>query len=61
MKTKIPIHLFLRFSDSHIKDGDTITKHNKVITRKGAIWLGKMRSPIAQRHFDILNQEEPMN
>jgi hypothetical protein len=57
MKTKTPVHLLLRFSDSLLKDGDTITKHNKVIARDGAVWFANMGSSVAQRHIDVFNEQ----
>jgi hypothetical protein len=55
MKNKSPSHLLLRFSDSLLKSGDTIAYHNLVIEREGAVWFGKMGSPVSQDSIDILN------
>jgi len=57
MNTKKPVHLLLRFSDLLLKDGDTITEHNKVIESEGAVWFGKMGSSVAQRHIDVFNEQ----
>jgi hypothetical protein len=57
MKTEKPVHLLLRFSDSLLKDGDTVTEHNKVIESEGAVWFGKMGSPVSQNHIDRLNKQ----
>ena len=57
MNTKKQVHLLLRFSDSLLKDGDTITEHNKVISSEGAVWFGKMGSPVSQNHIDRLNKQ----
>ena len=57
MKTKSPIHLLLRFSDSLLKEGDTIEEHNQVIQRQGVVWFGKMGSTVSQSHIDILNEQ----
>ena len=55
MKTKTPVHLLLRFSDSLLKDGDTIQEHNEVVGQEGAVWFGKMGVTVSQNHIDILN------
>jgi len=57
MKTKSPTHLLLRFSDSILKDKDTITEHNQVIQRSGAVWFGKMGAPVAQHQVDVMMQQ----
>ena len=57
MKTEQPIHLLLRFSDSLLKDGHTISEHNLVVTCEGAVWFGKMGSPVSQVHIDRLNEQ----
>ena len=53
MNTKSPVHLLLRFSDSLLKDGDTIEEHNQVVNRDGAVWFGKMGSTVSQNQIDI--------
>lgn len=50
-----PIHLLIRFSDNLFKVGDVIYMHNEVINRQGAVWFGKLGTPIAQRHIDKIN------
>jgi len=57
MKNKAPIHLLLRFSDSLLKEGDTIDEHNQVIQREGVVWFGKMGSTVSQSRIDILNEQ----
>jgi len=57
MKTKTAIHLLVRFSDSLLRDRDTISEHNHVIKREGAVWFGKMGATVAQRHIDVLNNQ----
>jgi hypothetical protein len=57
MTTKSPIHLLLRFSDSRLKEGDTIAAHNAVVQGHGAVWFGKMGSPVSQLHIDELNEQ----
>jgi len=57
MTTKSPKHLLLRFSDTLLKSGDTITAHNQVIQHEGAVWFGKMGSPVSQHNMDILNDQ----
>lgn len=57
MNPKPPIHLLLRFSDSLLKEADTIENHKEVIQRAGAVWFGKMGSPISQHYMDILNDQ----
>jgi hypothetical protein len=54
---KKPIHLLIRFSDSRLKDGDTIQAHNEVIQKEGAVWFGKMGSTVSQNHIDRLNNQ----
>jgi len=54
---KNPRHLLLRFSDSLLKDGDTIEAHNEVIAREGAVWFGKMGSTVSQNHAEVFNQQ----
>jgi len=55
MKTEQPVHLLLRFSDSLLKQGDTICEHNQVVSREGAVWFGKMGASVSQIYIDILN------
>jgi hypothetical protein len=57
METKSPIHLLLRFSDTLLKEGDTIGEHNQVVSREGAVWFGKMGSPVSQHHIDLFNKQ----
>jgi hypothetical protein len=57
MNHKPPIHLLLRFSDSLLKDKDTIEEHNNIVQRYGSVWFGKMGSPVSQANIDILNQQ----
>jgi hypothetical protein len=57
MKMEKPVHLLLRFSDSLLKQGDTIHEHNQVIAREGAVWFGKMGSPVSQNHIDTFNKQ----
>jgi hypothetical protein len=57
VKNNQPIHLLLRFSDSLLKDGDTIIEHNEVINREGAVWFGKLGSPVSLNHIDRLNDQ----
>jgi len=57
MKTKTPVHILLRFSDSLLKSGDTIEKHNQVVNREGAVWFGKMGATVSQYHIDLLNEQ----
>ena len=60
MKEKPPIHLLLRFSNNIYK-GDTIAAHQEVINQYGAVWFGKMGSPVSQVHVDKLNQQVDEN
>lgn len=57
MKPKKPVHLLVRFADSFLKEGDTIENHKKVIEHEGAVWFGKMGSPVSQNHIDTLNMQ----
>ena len=57
MKPNPPIHLLVRFSDSLLKDRDTIEQHNRVVEQQGAVWFGKMGSPVSQHHIDRLNEQ----
>jgi hypothetical protein len=57
MKPTSPIHLLLRFSDTRLKEGETISAHQAVIECEGAVWFGKMGSPISQIRIDALNQQ----
>ena len=57
MKSQPNIHLLIRFSDTLIKTGDTISAHNAVVSQAGAVWFGKMGSTIRQEAFDRLNQQ----
>jgi hypothetical protein len=47
----------LRFSDSLLKDKDTISEHNDLAERSGAVWFGKMGSPVSQNNIDRLNEQ----
>ena len=51
MKSKTPAHILVRFSDSLLKDRNTITEHTQIIQREGAVWFGKMGSPVSQRYI----------
>jgi hypothetical protein len=55
MQNKSTIHLLIRFSDTLLKTGDTISAHNQVVEREGAVWFGKMGSPVSQNNIVILN------
>lgn len=57
IKSKPTIHLLLRFSDTLLKTGDTIEAHNHVVGQHGAVWFGKMGSPVSQGYIDILNKQ----
>ena len=57
MERKYPIHLLIRFSDSLFSAGDVISLHRQVIKEKGAVWFGKLGTPIAQRHIETINQQ----
>lgn len=57
MKSKPIIHLLLRFSDSLLKDKDTIEAHDQLIQGYGAVWFGKMGSPVSQHYIDLLNKQ----
>ena len=56
-KSKQPIHLLLRFSNSLLKDKDTIDEHNQVVRQSGAVWFGKMGSPVSHNHIDLIIQQ----
>ena len=57
MKTEQSVHLLLRFSDSLLEQGDTIDEHNQVVQRAGAVWFGKMGSPVSQQYIDLMNKQ----
>ena len=57
MRKEKTVHLLLRFSDSLLKNEDTITNHNNVVLRNGAVWFGKMGSTVSQVHIDKLNNQ----
>jgi hypothetical protein len=57
MKPTSPIHLLLRFSDTRLKEGETISAHQEVIQREGAVWFGKMGSPISQIRIEAINKQ----
>jgi hypothetical protein len=61
MKMKYHVHLLLRFSDSLLKTGDTITAHTQVIEREGAVWFGKMGATVSQHNIDVLNDQVKKN
>lgn len=48
-------HLVMRFADSLCSGVHTIREHQRVIDRKGAVWVGKIGRPLAQHKLDILN------
>jgi hypothetical protein len=57
MSYKLPIHLLIRFSNSLLKDKDTIEEHNNIVHQYGSVWFGKMGSPVSQGIIDILNNQ----
>lgn len=54
---KPPIQLLIRFSNSLLKDKDTIEEHNNIVHEFGSVWFGKMGSPVSQAQIDVLNKQ----
>lgn len=57
MNTKRPFHMLVRFSDNLLKSMDTIDAHTQVIENHGAVWFGKMGSPVSEAKLEELNQQ----
>lgn len=53
----LPIHVLVRFSDMLLPSGDTIESHQKVISKKGAVWFGKAGKPLARNHIERINRQ----
>lgn len=57
VKSERTIHVLLRFSDHLLRAKNTIDEHNKVVQAYGAVWFGKMGSPISQVYTDCINHQ----
>src|SRR3989442_11376911 len=57
MSTGKLIHLAVRYSDKFMSVSSTIEKHNELITRRGAVWFGKVGKPLAQRRIDQFHKQ----
>jgi hypothetical protein len=52
-----PLHLVVRFSDTMFGVGDVVAEHNDLVNKHGAVWFGKLGSPLAQIRIDLLNKQ----
>lgn len=50
-----PYHLVVRFSDTLFGVGDVVTLHNNIVDEFGAVWFGKLGSPLSSTRVDWLN------
>src|SRR5258706_15694251 len=61
MEEDKPIHLVVRFSDKTTSVANTITLHNDVIDRYGAVWFGKIGRPLAPDRIKKFNIQVERN
>ena len=54
---KSPLHLVVRFSDTMFGVGDVVAEHNELVNQYGAVWFGKLGSPLSQVRVDLLNKQ----
>jgi hypothetical protein len=47
----------MRYSDKLTAVDDTISAHQEIAKRKGAVWLGKMGRTLARIHVNTLNEQ----
>jgi hypothetical protein len=47
----------MKYSDKLTAVDDTITAHQEIAMRKGAVWLGKMGRTLARNHVRTLNEQ----
>jgi hypothetical protein len=52
-----PIHILMRFSDALGRTEDTIAAHKEIISRHGAVWIGKLGKTLAWRHIGRINEQ----
>ena len=55
------LHLVIRFSDTMFGVGDVVEKHNDVVDRHGAVWLGKLGRTLALPRIEMLNKQITLN
>lgn len=55
--SKRPIHILLRYSDKLNAAAETIPEHQKVISKSGAVWFGKLGRPVSINHVDKINKQ----
>lgn len=48
------IHIIIRYADREV---ETISAHEGLIDKHGAVWLGKIGKPLAQPKINIMNKQ----
>jgi len=55
--TKEPIHILMRFADKLFSVEDVIARHQQVIAAHGAVWMGKVGKPLAEKYVAAINRQ----
>jgi hypothetical protein len=57
MNNSSPLHLVVRFSDTMFSVGDVVAEHNDLVDKHGAVWFGKMGTPVFPARINLLNKQ----
>lgn len=52
-----PQHVLIRFSDDLYGIGDMIGEHAAVLSKEGAVWIGKFGKALAASRVDAINEQ----
>lgn len=56
-----PLHLVVRFSDTMFGVGNVVAEHNNLVEKHGAVWFGKLGSPLSVMRVAWLNDQIEQN